>query len=256
MTAPTAEDDYARPRLVEGLADCYFYHTVDLPGLGEIQADWDLRGCVDDYLGRHDFAGQRALDVGTASGFLTFEMEKRGAEVVSFDMASGRQWDNVPLPGMADQWDALLDRLEASAERLKNSYWLTHRLLESTARACYGSIYEPLPASVGDFDVAVFGMIFTHLRDPFGALCSILPRVRGTVILTNSFLASDQPVAAFLPCIDRPELHAFWMPSTKCVVRMLEVLGFTLDRMVPCLPECRVPGHENTPCTAIVASRR
>jgi hypothetical protein len=104
--------------------------------------------------------------------------------------------------------------------------------------------------------VAVFGMIFTHLRDPFGALCTILPRIRGTVILTNSFIESDQAVAAFLPGSERPELHAFWMPSTKCVVRMLEVLGFALDRMVPCRPECRVEGHQDTLCTAIVASRR
>jgi predicted nicotinamide N-methyase len=38
---------------------------------------------VDPYLGNFDFVGKRVLDVGAASGFLTFEMEKRGAEVVA-----------------------------------------------------------------------------------------------------------------------------------------------------------------------------
>ena len=68
--------------------ECSFYHHMDLPGPKEVGRGWDLRKTVDDYLGNFDFRGKRALDVGTASGFLTFEIEKRGAEVVSFDMAS------------------------------------------------------------------------------------------------------------------------------------------------------------------------
>ena len=68
--------------------ECYFYHHMDLPGLDEVGKGWDLRETINEYLGGYDFRGKRVLDVGTASGFLTFEMEKRGAEVVSFDMAS------------------------------------------------------------------------------------------------------------------------------------------------------------------------
>jgi hypothetical protein len=37
------------------------------------------------------------LDVGTASGFLSFEAEKRGAEVVSFDSASPKMHAGVPF---------------------------------------------------------------------------------------------------------------------------------------------------------------
>ena len=70
---------------------------MDLPGFGEVGKGWDLRKTIDDYLGHFDFRGKRVLDVGTASGFLTFEMEKRGAEVVSFDMASRAQWQLVPF---------------------------------------------------------------------------------------------------------------------------------------------------------------
>ena len=84
---------------VEDIADCYFYHTMELPGHGVIEGrDWDLRGGVDEYLGKVDFAGQRVLEIGPASGFLTFEMEKRGAEVVSVEVTDEHGWDFVPYP--------------------------------------------------------------------------------------------------------------------------------------------------------------
>jgi hypothetical protein len=35
-----------------GLADCDFYHSMIIPGVGEIIGLWDLRQTVDDYLGR------------------------------------------------------------------------------------------------------------------------------------------------------------------------------------------------------------
>jgi hypothetical protein len=96
----TDEKIFATPRKVEDVADCYFYHTMELPGLGVIEGrDWDLRGRVDEYLGNVDFAGKRVLEIGPASGFLTFEMEKRGAEVVSVEVTDEHGWDFVPLPG-------------------------------------------------------------------------------------------------------------------------------------------------------------
>ena len=54
---------------------------MDLPGLKKVGKGWDLRRTIDAYLGHFDFRGKRALDVGTASGFLTFEMERRGSGV-------------------------------------------------------------------------------------------------------------------------------------------------------------------------------
>ena len=86
---------YATPREAR-FEECSFYHHMDLPVVGEVGSGWDLRPTVDTYLGNLDFRGKRVLDVGAASGFLTFEMEARGAEVVSFDMVHGSQWNVVP----------------------------------------------------------------------------------------------------------------------------------------------------------------
>lgn len=65
----------------------YFYHTIDLPGLGEMKGEWDLRIAPDAYLGNVDLANKRVLEMGTANGFLSFHMEKKGASVVSYDLS-------------------------------------------------------------------------------------------------------------------------------------------------------------------------
>jgi hypothetical protein len=58
----------------------------------------DLRGKADEYLGHYYFAGKRVLEVGPASGFFSFELEKRGAEIVVVDVGDERAWDFVPYP--------------------------------------------------------------------------------------------------------------------------------------------------------------
>ena len=77
---------YARPRVVTDLEDCLFYHTMDIQGKGTVQGSWDLRAGIDRYLGGVDFAGKRVLDVGTATGCLSFHMERRGAEAQHREM--------------------------------------------------------------------------------------------------------------------------------------------------------------------------
>jgi 2-polyprenyl-3-methyl-5-hydroxy-6-metoxy-1,4-benzoquinol methylase len=82
-----AKESYAAPRVITDVRDCFFYHTIDVPGHGTINGDWDLRPGIRDYLGQVDFLGKRVLDVGAASGFLTFTMEKQGAQVISYDLS-------------------------------------------------------------------------------------------------------------------------------------------------------------------------
>ena len=52
---------FQEPRDVHGLEDCYFYHTLDLPGYGHVQGEWDLRGRFDDYIGGVDLRGKTVL---------------------------------------------------------------------------------------------------------------------------------------------------------------------------------------------------
>lgn len=90
-------DIYAKPRVVTTVAQCIFYHTMDIPGHGHVDGYWDLRGTEKQYLGNVDFAGKRVLEVGTASGYLCFWMEQQGADVVAYDLSPQENWDIVPF---------------------------------------------------------------------------------------------------------------------------------------------------------------
>ena len=79
-------------RFVDRLEDCFFYHAMELPGFGLVRAHWDLRGRFDEYIGGVDVTGKSVLDIGAATGFLSFEAEKRRASrVLSFDMSDAKQ---------------------------------------------------------------------------------------------------------------------------------------------------------------------
>jgi SAM-dependent methyltransferase len=171
---------------------------MDLPGVGTIGNTWDLRKTIHDYLGRFDFTGKRVLDVGSASGFLTFEMERRGASVVSFDIQAGSEWNYVPYASPAFDVKELTERLEWDIRRIKRAYWYAHRALQSRASVYYGNIYD-IPAALGAFDVVNFGMVLPHLRDPFLAMQSAARLSRRWVIITQQSMQTAEPVMRFIP---------------------------------------------------------
>jgi hypothetical protein len=210
---------------------------------------------VDDYLGRYDYAGKRALEVGTASGYLTFEMEKRGASVVSFDMGAGSQWNIVPFVAPQFDGEQLRENCVRGRDRLVNGYWLAHRLLGSSAQAFYGSV-EDLPEALGPFDVVLLGMILPDLRDPFAALASAARLAAETVIITQQRYVSEDPAMRFMPDPEtlRPD-RAWWLMSESLVERMLNVLGFDLETTIHQKHRCLVPS-KLVPCTTYVARRR
>lgn len=236
-------------------ADCNFYHVMDLPGVGVVGDGWDLRDTVDAYLGNLDLDGRRVLDIGTASGFLSFEAERRGAQVVSFDMASGTQWNVVPYQHEAR--DPVADAAERmrTHQRLENAYWFAHHALGSKARRFEGDVYDMSP-QVGDFDVVVLGMILPHLRDPFQALYSAAQRCRDTLLVTQQTVVSEQPIMRFMPdpATQQPKA-AWWVMSDTLMARWFDLLGFDLLRQVTA-QHYSIHRGRAVPCTAFVAKRR
>jgi SAM-dependent methyltransferase len=162
-----ADSPYAEPRSIGSLDECYFYHTMDVPGHGTIKGEWDLRGSIDNYLGHFDFSGKRVLDVGAASGILSFHIEAQGAEVVSFDLSENYDWDIVPFA--ENDNDGTRSKRREHLRKINNGYWLCHEAFKSSAKMVNGVVYD-IPQSIGSVDVAVFGSILLHLRDPFLAL--------------------------------------------------------------------------------------
>lgn len=115
-----------------------------------------IRKGIDQYLGEVAFSGQRVLEIGPASGFLTFEMENRGADVVSVEVTDDPGWDFVPSP--ACKLDEVLSSRRVVMQRLKNSYWFSRSAFRSKAKLHYGDVYR-LPAALGKFDIAIMGSV-------------------------------------------------------------------------------------------------
>jgi hypothetical protein len=223
---------YAEPRHVADARECLFYHTLDLPEIGVVDSpgSWDLRPGLDAYLGHVAFAGKRVLDVGAANGALSFHMERAGAEVVSFDLDEHAAWDMVPFAAWKDYAHIAAERKHLTRQ-LNNAYWLAHRLLRSSARVVYGSVYA-IPEAIGRVDIAVYGSILLHLRDPFRALENGARLAREAVIVADVLRGQEtpthEPYLGFLPDASTLEpKDTWWDIRPETAVRMLGVLGFT-----------------------------
>ena len=173
---------YAPPRVVTDMSECLFYHTMDLPEHGTVEGLFDLRAGVDDYLGHVDLRGKRVLEIGTANGYLCFHMERAGAEVVAYDLSEDARWDFVPFA--RSDGVAIEREYRTNTRKLNNAWWMAHRLYGSRARVVYGDVYR-VPAEIGPVDVATFGCVLLHVRDPFHALETALALTRERVIVTE-----------------------------------------------------------------------
>jgi SAM-dependent methyltransferase len=224
----------APPRHVTDISECYFYHTMELPAHGVVQGHWDLRGRFDEYVGGVTVEGKSLLDVGTATGYLSFESERRGASrVVSHDMSDVRQQTLVPFRDKIyyRDRDAWAEEYAPYIERWKNAYWLCHRLYDSRAEVFYGSIYE-LPAELGEFDVSVVGSVLEHLSDPISALASIARRTRETIVVITPMAETEERVARFEPRASEPgQDYTWWTYSVGLYREVFQILGFRIERI-------------------------
>jgi SAM-dependent methyltransferase len=210
--------NYEIPWKVASQNHCVWYHTFDLPGVGFVQGDWDLRPCIHDYLGRYDFKGKRVLDIGTASGFLSFHCEQAGArEVVSVD------YPMQLAPGWGDDFSGIA--------RMKNGYWFAHKALNSKAKVFYGNVYD-LPDELGKFDVALLGSILLHLENPYGGLRNAA-KLADTLIVTDATRPYYTGTGMmFRPAWPNPDHMFWWYIPLEQTVRMLSTLGYKVAEPV------------------------
>jgi SAM-dependent methyltransferase len=255
---------YAQPRTVTDPESCFFYHTIDIPGYGTKIGEWDLRRGVDRYLGKVDLTGKRVLEMGTANGFLCFEMERRGADVVAVDLSEEHSWDLVPFAKYEAEEDD--SARKSHVRRTNNAWWLGHAAFGSRARVVYTPAYS-VPEQIGAVDIATFGSILLHLRDPFHALWNASRLTRETVIVTDLLFARDVFPFNMLDMFQRPAMRfapnpktgrpyeTWWRLNPEIIKRFLGVLGFesttvtyhyqlsTRRRMTLPVPMFTVVGH-------------
>lgn len=255
MVAP--DTIYAAPRHIASATSCDFYHAMDIPGLGVTEhPQWDLRGTESAYLGGVELAGKRVLEIGPASGFLTFYMESQGAEVVSVELAPDMDWDIVP-DSHVDLGEFVRVR-RAGIERTRNAYWFAHERFASTAKVFYGDVYN-LPEELGHFDIALMASVLLHVRDPLRVVENCA-RLSDTLVVTDPHytdLADDVPIAAWFSAKGQPFPDIWWRFSPQLFVRFAEVMGFDYNAVT--FHEQRTVDYEGpsrpAPMFTVVSSR-
>jgi hypothetical protein len=235
---------YAEPKDVQSMEDCIFYHAIDIPNYGVTKGQWDLRDTYREYLGNVDFRGKSVLELGTASGFLCFQMEKMGADVVAYDLSPNDSWDLLLSPD--DDEERIRTIMKRGIERYNNAFWFCHNLFNSNARLAHGTLYD-IPNEIGKVDVVTLCSVLLHLRDPILALQRAASFAKETVIITEqmpnifrfmkllpvwvSYRLNKVigPYAQFIPTPETKSLHgglSWWHLTPDILKTVLQILGF------------------------------
>jgi O-methyltransferase len=218
-------------RTVTDPDQCEFYHIVELPDGTLTTGQWDLRDGVADYLGGVDFAGKSVLEIGPASGFLSFHMERQGATVTAVEPPMDRFWDLVPRAGADIETQKRLFR--SRIERVRNSFWYLHGLHRSQVRLFDANAYD-LPAALGTFDCGLLAAVLLHCSSPVRMLDSLSRRVSQTIVVCD--VQHDQlghdPVCSLVPTAENDTIDTWWAFTPEFFVNYLGVLGFRDVRIV------------------------
>ena len=207
-TLALANDPVFAARIQKYVADLsrkQHYHSLELndgtvlPGLIGVEA---LRARVRAFPIPEDLIGRRVLDVGAASGWNAFEMERRGAEVVAVDCV---------------EYSELREVGELRGSRID------YRLLD---------VDELDPAGIGTFDYILFFGVLYHLRHPLLGLERICALARDSVFI-ESFVADglgERSDACTMEFYETDELGGqidnWFGPTTKCLMAMCRSAGF------------------------------
>jgi tRNA (mo5U34)-methyltransferase len=198
-----------------------WYHTLDLGDGVVTEGMFDLRPYVERY-GLPDVAGRRVLDVGTFDGFWAFELERRGASVLSLDLDSIQQLDWPP-------------RLRPAEDAPRgDTFRLAREALGSSVERVGCSIYDATPERLGGpFDLVFCGSVLIHLRDPMLALERMASLCAGRLILAEEH---SRRLAPF-PYVRGAEFRGdspwstWWIPTAATWLRMVHTAGFEDERI-------------------------
>jgi tRNA (mo5U34)-methyltransferase len=206
-----------------------WYHCLEVapgivtPGL------FDLRPIVE-RMPWPDVRGLRCLDVGTADGFLAFELERRGAaEVVALDLPEPDDWDwEAHTSGSGPEYVRAVSGPEVGA-----GLRTARELRGSAVTVASSSAYDLDPSTFGSFDVVVCGSLLLHLRDPLRALAAIRSVCRGRLLCTNQLdlgRTVTHPRTPLFRLDGVSGITQWWIPNAAGHRQMLRAAGFAIER--------------------------
>ena len=184
------------------LRELGWWHSFEMPDGSLIEGVCSLDG-LRRRLARFpipaDLTGKRVLDIGAWDGFFSFELEKRGAEVVAIDC-----WDN---------------------ERFR----LMRSMLNSRVDYRIHDMYELTPGTVGTFDIVIFFGVLYHLKHPLLALERVCA-LTNDLACVDTFVADDGQPNPRMEFYEHAELGGQtdnWVgPNIPCLLAFCRTAGF------------------------------
>ncbi len=186
-----------------------WWHSFELPDGTVIEGMNDLVGLrnrLSNFPIPQDLRGKRVLDIGAWDGWFSFEMERRGAEVVAID-----NWDNPRFREIHSVLDSRVD----------------YRTMD---------VYDLTPERVGRFDIVLFLGVLYHLKHPLLALERVCALTTDLAVVESFVLKEEhRPEAdvASRPIMEFYETDQFggqtdnWVgPSLPCLLAFCRTAGF------------------------------
>lgn len=195
-----------------------WYHTIDL-GNGQLTPGaYDHRPYLARYGFPADLTGKTVLDIGAASGYFSFEFERRGATVTAtelpewFDHDFGPRYEADQAPDVAREY--LLSPFEIAKNALGSR--VNRRLI---------NVYDISPESVGTYDLVFCGSLLIHLTDPVKALWNIRAVTREKAIIAT-VITPNEPAWPFARFVGQVKGDTYWEPTRACLELMAASAGF------------------------------
>jgi tRNA (mo5U34)-methyltransferase len=205
MLARNAMATQATRNDIQQLSRSGWYHSLELPDGTVIEGVVSLERLkwrIAQFPIAQDLTGKRVLDIGAWDGWFSFEMERRGAEVVAVDST-----DQTRFPAAS-------------------------KLMGSKVEHVVEDICRLTPERVGYFDIVLFFGVLYHVKHPLLALERVCELCREDAYI-ESFVTDPSGDVAAVPAMEfyettelRGQFDNWIGPNTSCLLALCRAAGF------------------------------
>jgi tRNA (mo5U34)-methyltransferase len=192
-----------------------WWHSFELPDGSAIQGVSTLAAQkmrIAQFPIPSDLTGKRVLDIGAWDGWFSFEMERRGAEVLAVDRFDNPRFHEI------------------------------HGILGSRVEYRQLDVYEVNPRSVGYFDIVLFMGVLYHLKHPLLALervCSVardMAAVESFILTEQHGLSSAQEQTNLVRFFEADDFGGqvdnWFAPTAACLLALCRTAGFARVELI------------------------
>jgi len=185
-----------------------WFHSFEFPDGRVIEGIFSiaqLRNRLAQFPIPEDLTGKRVLDIGAWDGWFSFEMERRGAEVVAVDCVE------------------------------QENFRYAHRQLGSKVDYRIMDVYELSPEKLGRFDIVLFLEVLYHLKHPLLGLEKVCALTREmacieSIVMDAATEGQGRPGGAWMEFYETDELCGQadnWVgPNLECLLALCRTAGF------------------------------